>query len=114
MSFPIAVYSKPLLVSGNAFVNNVDTNAVYLVYNLTGATGSPNLVFTIAESDPISPGTLIAGGQTASTGTISTNTSGILPLTGIGSGCVLVSWALSGGTFANANLTITRKISGLS
>lgn len=50
MSFPTTVLNSALTTSGSASIENIDTNAIYLVYDLTGLTGSPSLVFTIARS----------------------------------------------------------------
>jgi len=110
MSLPPNIITSPLAYAGSAYVANIETNAVYLTFNLGSPIGSPNLVFTIQEADPLNPSSPLTGGQSISSGVITTAQSGILGLTGIGSSAVLISWTLTGGSFDTASATISRKI----
>lgn len=110
MAFPPNLITSPLAYAGSAYVSKIDTNAVYLTFNLGSPIGAPNLVFTIQESDPLNPSVPLTGGQTASSGIITSAQTGILGLTGISSSSVLITWTLTGGSFGTAFATISRKI----
>lgn len=111
-TFPTTLINGSLSASGSGSVENLRNNAVYLTYNVSSATSSPNLTFTITEADPLNPSSSLTGGQSSTTAAITSASSGILALNGISSSAVNISWTISGGTFGSAHVAISEKFTG--
>lgn len=99
---PIGGPTQSLLVnatitaSSDIEITNLSSNKVTLIYNIVTAT-SGTLTFTIAEADPQNPTTVLSGGQTATTGSLSSAGTGQVTISGVTSSAVKVSWTAAGG-----------------
>lgn len=102
-----------LAATGSATVTLVPGSEVDLVYNISGSvTGTlPTVVFTVADADPLNPATAITGGQTASSASITSASSGVVTISTTHSTAELVTWTVGGTlpSFGGTYLTLVYK-----
>jgi len=92
--------------NGSAYLGGLTENAAQLIYDVGGLTGSPSLVLTLQEANPLDPSVPLVGGQSISTSAITSNTTGTISLSFLASTAVLVTWTISGGSFTSSVLSI--------